>query len=35
MGPMGAFLAIPIAESVLALVSIYIFKKGNWKKVQI
>lgn len=35
LGPLGAFLAIPIAESVLALVSIYIFKKGHWKKTQI
>lgn len=34
-GPLGAFLAIPIAKSTLALVSIYIFRKGHWKNVKI
>ena len=33
MGPRGAFIAIPAAESVLALVAWYYFKKGKWKKV--
>lgn len=31
----GAFLAIPIAETVLALVAWYFFKKGNWKEVKV
>lgn len=34
-GPEGAFIAIPIAESVLALVAFIYFRKGNWKKVKI
>jgi putative MATE family efflux protein len=35
MGPTGAFIAIPAAETVLALAAWYFFKKGNWKKVQV
>lgn len=34
-GPAGAFWAIIIAESLLAAVSIYIFRKGKWKTVQV
>lgn len=32
-GPVGAFIAIPVAESILALAAWYYFRKGNWKKV--
>ena len=35
MGPTGAFIAIPVAESLIALVAWYYFKKGKWKQVQI
>ena len=35
MGPTGAFLAIPIAETAIALASWYYFKKGKWKEVEI
>jgi putative MATE family efflux protein len=35
MGPVGAFLAVPIAESVIAMVAWYYFKKGNWKSVKV
>jgi putative MATE family efflux protein len=35
MGPIGAFIAIPVAESVLALLAWYYFKKGKWKEVKI
>ncbi len=35
MGPTGAFIAIPAAESVLAVAAWYFFKKGNWKKVKV
>jgi putative MATE family efflux protein len=35
MGPIGAFIAIPVAESVLALAAWYYFKKGKWKEVKI
>lgn len=34
-GPMGVFLAIAIAESALAVVAIMVFRRGNWKTVQI
>lgn len=35
MGPSGAFIAIPAAESLMALVAFYYFKKGKWKEVQV
>jgi Na+-driven multidrug efflux pump len=35
MGPTGAFLAIPIAETALALIAYWYFKKGNWKLVKV
>lgn len=35
MGPTGAFIAIPSAETVLALAAWYFFKKGKWKTVQV
>src|SRR4029078_12840500 len=33
MGVVGAFIAIPVAETFLALAAWYYFRKGNWKKV--
>lgn len=35
MGPIGVYIAIGIAETLLAVVSIYIFKKGKWKLVKV
>jgi len=35
LGPIGAFIAIPSAETVLALLAFYFFKKGKWKMVQV
>lgn len=35
LGPLGAFLAIPIAETLIALVAWYYFKRGKWKLVQV
>ncbi|MBL7887393.1 MAG: MATE family efflux transporter [Flavobacterium sp.] len=35
LGPIGAFIAIPVAESVLALLAFYFFKKGKWKLVEV
>jgi len=35
MGAMGVFVAITAAEVLLAIISIFWFKKGNWKKVSV
>jgi putative MATE family efflux protein len=35
MGPTGAFIAIPVAETVLALAAWYYFKKGKWKELKV
>lgn len=35
MGPTGAFIAIPVAEAVLAIAAWYFFKKGKWKQVKL
>ncbi len=35
MGPTGVFVAIPISETVLALLAWYYFKKGKWKAVKV
>jgi len=34
-GPSGVYWAIAIGESVLALICIYVFRLGRWKKVKI
>lgn len=35
LGPVGVFVAITLAEVLLSLVSIWWFKKGKWKTVQV
>lgn len=35
MGPRGVYLAICGAESVLAVVSVLLFRRGRWKKVRV
>jgi putative MATE family efflux protein len=35
MGPTGAFIAIPVAETFLAILAWYFFRKGNWKLVKV
>jgi putative MATE family efflux protein len=35
LGPLGAFLAVPIAEMLISLTAWYYFKKGKWKQVKI
>ncbi|MCJ7465543.1 MAG: MATE family efflux transporter [Maribacter sp.] len=35
MGALGVFLAITLAEVLLAVISIVWFRKGNWKKFQV
>ena len=34
-GPTGAFIAIPVAETAIAVVALFIFKKGKWKQVKV
>jgi len=31
----GTFIAIPVAETAIALIAWYYFKKGNWKSIKI
>lgn len=35
MGPTGVFIAIPIAETAIAVAAYILFRKGKWKKVTI
>lgn len=35
LGPTGAFLGMPIAETAIAIVAFILFKKGNWKNVKV
>ena len=35
MGPKGVFMAIPIAETGIALAGYILFKRGGWKKVKV
>lgn len=35
MGPLGVYVAIGIAETILAIVAISIFRKGKWKLVKV
>lgn len=35
MGIKGVFIAIPIAESCMAIASYFLFKTGRWKKVKV
>jgi Na+-driven multidrug efflux pump len=34
-GPEGVFMTVAISISLYALISIYIFRKGRWKTIQI
>ncbi len=34
-GPLGVFVAITLAEILIALVSIWLFRKGKWKTVEV
>ncbi|MBK9270985.1 MAG: MATE family efflux transporter [Saprospiraceae bacterium] len=34
-GPTGAFVAVPVAETLVALLAWYYFKLGKWKEVQV
>ena len=34
-GPIGVFLSITFAEILIAIIGIWLFKKGKWKTVQV
>jgi len=34
-GPLGAFIAIPVAETMIAVAAWYYFRKGKWKEVKL
>jgi Na+-driven multidrug efflux pump len=34
-GPVGVFIAVPVSETMIALVAWFIFRKGHWKKVEV
>lgn len=34
-GPAGVYTAIVLAESMLAVISIFVFRRGTWKKMQV
>jgi len=35
LGPVGVFVAIPVAETAISLASWYFFKKGKWKLIKV
>lgn len=35
MGPAGIFMAVPVAETLMAIAVYFLFKKGKWKTVQV
>lgn len=35
MGVTGVFIAIPVAETAIAIIAFYYFRKGKWKTIQI
>jgi putative MATE family efflux protein len=35
LGPVGAFWAVPIAETAIAIAAYILFKKGRWKEVKV
>ncbi|MES2628124.1 MAG: MATE family efflux transporter [Bacteroidota bacterium] len=35
LGPVGAMIAIPVAETLIALIGWFFFKRGKWKTIQI
>jgi putative MATE family efflux protein len=35
LGPVGAFWAVPIAETALAMIALFYFRKGDWKLIKV
>jgi putative MATE family efflux protein len=35
LGPLGVFIAIPVAETLIAIVAYFVFRTGKWKRVKV
>jgi len=35
LGPLGVFIAVPVAETLITIASFILFKKGKWKRVKV
>ncbi|MGE5520208.1 MAG: MATE family efflux transporter [Candidatus Dadabacteria bacterium] len=35
LGPLGVFISVPVAETAVAVVSFFIFRRGKWKLIQV
>ncbi len=35
VGPQGVFISITVAESLVAIIAYYVFRKGRWKMVHV
>lgn len=35
LGPLGVFISIAVAHSMLAVIGVIVFRKGKWKKVKV
>jgi Na+-driven multidrug efflux pump len=35
LGPLGVFIAIPVAETSISIAAYYLFKRGKWKQVKV
>ena len=35
MGPLGVFIAIPVAETSITIAAYFLFKRGKWKTIQV
>jgi len=35
LGPLGAFIAVPVAETLIALAAFLLFRKGRWKRIEV
>ncbi|MBD0331462.1 MAG: MATE family efflux transporter [Chitinophagaceae bacterium] len=35
MGPLGVFIAIPVAETAISIAAVILFKKGKWKTIAV
>ena len=35
LGPLGVFIAIPVAETLITVLSVVVYRRGNWKRIAI